>query len=78
MLRSVTLTAPSNWASYLINGDASGLPVDERAACDAWLAHRGLSFPVSCDDAGFVHTHDAYMFAPFGADCQSYTFLIGD
>lgn len=26
------------WASYLINGDASGLDDREIAACDAWLA----------------------------------------
>jgi hypothetical protein len=31
-----TVTAPSVWACYLINGDASGLEDVEIKACDAW------------------------------------------
>lgn len=27
---------PAHWAPYLINGDASGLPDEEQAECDAW------------------------------------------
>ena len=27
-----------HWASYIINGDASGLEDEDIAACDAWLA----------------------------------------
>lgn len=33
-----TCEAPASWASYLVNGDASGLEDDEQAAADAWLA----------------------------------------
>lgn len=70
----VNLTAPSHWASYLINGDASGLEDDEQAQCDAWIESVGLGAPVSCEDAGFIHHHDAYNVMPLGADCQTYTF----
>lgn len=70
------LTAPSHWASYLIIGDDSGMALEERRACDAWLNREGLGFPVSCDDSGFCHWHDAREESPFSADCQTYTFLV--
>lgn len=77
MARSVlTITAPSHWASYLINGDDSGLEPADIAACDAWIAREGVGLPVSCEDAGFRWRHDAYVESPFGADCQDYVFLI--
>ena len=69
-------TAPSGWASYLINGDGSGLEDDEVMACDAWIEHEGLGAPVSCEDYGFVRMHGAYRDFPYAADCQLYTFLI--
>lgn len=72
-----TLIAPSHWASYLINGDASGLGPDERHACDQWVRHVGLGSPVSCDDYGFASYHDARDFA-LAADCQTYTFYDPD
>ena len=73
-MNTVTLTAPSEWASYLINGDASGLNDAEIAACDAWIDDIGVGAPVGCEDAGFINWHDARLFAPFAADCQAYTF----
>ncbi len=30
------ITGPSHWASYLVNGDDSGLEPEEKAAADAW------------------------------------------
>lgn len=75
-LKPLTITAPSYWASYLINGDDSGLEPQEKAACDAWLAREAVGLPVSCDDAGFCHRHDAWAEAPYSADCQDYVFLI--
>lgn len=65
-------TAPSHWASYLINGDASGLDSDDIADADAFQAQYGT--PIDCADAGFIHAHDAYHICPFGSDCQTYTF----
>jgi hypothetical protein len=35
-VESDTITGPSYWASYLINGDDSGLSPEEKAQCDAW------------------------------------------
>jgi len=74
-MRTVTLIAPAHWASYLINGDASGLDRAERWAVDAWLASEGLGLPVSCEPAGFTAHHDATRFAPCAADCEAFDFL---
>lgn len=71
----IVLTAPSYWASYLINGDDSGMDEGEIAACEAWLEREGLGTPVSCEGAGFIWRHDAYHEMPLGADCQEYTFI---
>jgi hypothetical protein len=67
-------TAPSAWASYLINGDESGIDDDEMNAADAWLDSIDLGSPVDASDAGFIRHHDAYEFMPLGSDCQLYTF----
>lgn len=76
-LEVLTATAPSHWASYLINGDDSGLEPEEKAAADAWIdRHQDWGMPVSCEDAGFMWRHDAYAECPLGADCQTYTFLV--
>ena len=70
-----TATAPAYWASYLINGDASGLEGDEIAACDAWIERLGWGAPVSCEPGGFIAWHDARQEA-LPADCETYTFLV--
>lgn len=49
-LEPVTYTLPAYWASYLINGDASGISDNDRNQCDAFLAREGLPGPVSCSD----------------------------
>lgn len=72
--KTYRMTAPSAWASYLLNLDASGMTDDERDAADGWIADHRLGSPVSCQDAGFRWSHDAHQFAP-AADCQVYTFL---
>jgi hypothetical protein len=74
-MRTLTLTAPSHWASYLINIDSSGLDDDEVRVIHRWLDANDVSFPVSCDDAGFRWFHDASRFFSKGADCQTYTFV---
>lgn len=74
-MKTLYLTAPSAWAPYLINGDVSGLDQYELEACDDWLLSLGVSDPVSCEDAGFRHTHDASDFAPLSTDCQEYAFI---
>lgn len=86
MPRKITLLkriAPSSWASYLINADASSLTDEDIAACDAWvesLPYRGKRgpHPSTCDDVGFRHSHDARAFYKYAADCQEYTWLVID
>jgi hypothetical protein len=75
-LKPITATAPDAWASYLINGDASGITDEDQVQCDAWIAALGLGGPVTCEDAGFIRYHDAYAHCPLAADCQRYTFLV--
>lgn len=73
---TLTGTAPSHWASYFINGDASGMEDDEIAAADKFADWLGGSI-VSCEDAGFLKYHDAHAFYPYAADCQTYSALTG-
>jgi hypothetical protein len=67
--------APSYWASYLVNGDASGLSNEEREACDNWVAFLGINYHcVDAEPYGFVKIHDAFDFMPYAAECSTYTF----
>ena len=69
-----TFSAPSAWASYLINDDATGLEPDELRAARAWAAT--LPGSVSgCESVGFLTYHDARDLFPFAADCESYSVL---
>ncbi len=70
-----TATAPSHWASYLINGDATGLDEGEDKLVDQWVESLGWGSPCGCEDAGFISWHDARQFA-LPADCQVYEFLV--
>jgi hypothetical protein len=68
-------TAPSEWSSYLMHGDASELDEDEQQWCDDWIKSVGLGSPVECEDAGFRKRHDAFPFYPQAARCQRYIFF---
>ena len=72
-IETETYTLPSYWASYLINGDASGLEDSEQQECDEFLA----TVPGwICSDCGeesfFSHRNDAGTLA---GDCLEYTFF---
>lgn len=73
----IELTAPSYWASYLVNSDASGLNAVEKLACDNWLKTNEIFAVLDAVDAGFCWSHDASEFALAG-DCQTYTCEIAD
>jgi hypothetical protein len=70
-----TYTAPSCWASYLINGDATGISDDDRAEADKFVAHVvaaiGNGFPVDCSEPDFMWRPDFGM----AGDCCTYSFL---
>ena len=68
-------TLPAHWASYLINGDASGLKKGEQEKIDAFLARHDLPFPVSCsDETRFSWRNDANIC--LGGDVLDFTFLV--
>lgn len=74
-IEATELTAPRAWASYLIYDDPSGLSDEEQAECDAWIQSVGCGSPVDCVEADFIPYHDARQFAPYAADCATYTFI---
>ena len=66
---------PAYWASYLINGDASGLEVGEQETIDTFLAREGLPAPVSCSDEAYFSRHnDAH--TDRAGHVLEYTFLV--
>jgi hypothetical protein len=73
-LEPVTYTLPAYWASYLINGDASGLEPADKAAADAFLARENLPGPVDCGEQYFSRHNDAG--TGLAGDVCDYTFLI--
>lgn len=76
-LHTITATAPSYWACYLINGDAGDLDPAELDAADAFADAIGGNC-VDAVEAGFMHRHDAWDVCPFAADCATYTFLTSE
>ena len=52
----VSFTGPTCWASYLLNGDATGLSDEEREECDR--AAQGLGNCVDAIEIGFVSRPD--------------------
>ena len=75
-MHTFELTAPSHWASYLINFDTS-MEQYEIATCNEWLRTMGVinADCLDCQDAGFLWNHDASKYTP-AADCQFYTFQV--
>ena len=75
----LTFTAPTYWASAIINGDGSGLVASgEQEDVNAWLESLLPAYIVSTNDgddgegAGFLRWHDAEPFMPLAADCSYY------
>ena len=78
-MKTVVLSAPIYWASYLINSDASGMDDNEITACDAWLRAEFSRVRYDCVDCvgvGFMRYHDAASHYPLAADCAEFTFII--
>jgi hypothetical protein len=62
-----TVTAPAYWASYLVNGDASGITPEEKAHADAWREREGVLNVVSCEEESRFTRH-YQLYDPL-ADC---------
>jgi len=58
-MKFVTYTLPIYWASYLINGDCSGMEEEEIQEVDAFLERNGLGFCVDMDnEQEFARSND--------------------
>jgi hypothetical protein len=78
-IMTYTATAPSYWASYITNGDASGIDGSEQAACDAWLARNNgrCIGPADYDaESEFRAWHNAWNESPLACDCIDYLFIV--
>jgi hypothetical protein len=75
MRQTVTATGLSAWASYLINGDDSGIDAEDKRAANEFAQSLGGPI-VDCEDAGFMWRPDSFQFMPLGGDCQRYTALV--
>lgn len=68
----ITVTAPAAWASYLVNGDASGFDFygddEDEQACYAMEAELGCC--MGAEEAGFIASPDYGQ----AGDCAVYTF----
>lgn len=72
----VVMTLPSSWASYLVNGDSSGME-DELSDPEHPLTLKEIDDlvegeVVDCREHGFVKYHDAYCLQPLAGDCHQY------
>ena len=79
-IETVEVVAPATWASYFINGDASGLEDAEIAAADRWLEResKGCEFfdIVDCGEAYFGRWFDDWgQPGVTGGDLVEYTAL---
>ena len=72
-MNTETYILPAYWASYLINGDASGLSNDEQAECDAWTDNNPGGNCVDVGESYFARSNDAGTIA---GDVAEYTFFV--
>lgn len=74
-----TIDGAECWASYLINGDCSGLTEEERAACDNWLAielAEGETIVDCADEGRFTWSYDLHTHTGIkGGNVLAYTVL---
>jgi hypothetical protein len=74
MIEVDTVKAPIYWASYLINGDASGMEDHEIAECDAWSDSLDGWYVVDCtDDQDFGTFYFKVARRWLGCDLATYT-----
>jgi hypothetical protein len=75
-LNAQTYILPAYWASYLINGDDSGLSDSELNQCNDWLEKEGNPQIVDCGESYFSWHNDAQsVITRVGGDVCEYTAL---
>jgi len=72
-----TIKGPAAYASYYINGDASGLEEDEIRRADEWLEIHDVFDVIDCsDEPEFSSSSDAWGHTPYRAgDVLDYTIM---
>ena len=70
---TVQYELPMHWASYLINGDATGLEDHEKEVVDAWLKSESYPYFVDVSEPYFRWRNDA---TKLGGDVCTYTAFI--
>lgn len=64
-------TLPIYWASYLINGDSSGMDENEIKEIDAYLSKYPHHYCIGVQECGFQWRNDANN---LGAECGDFVF----
>jgi hypothetical protein len=72
-MKTQTFTLPAHWASYLINGDASGYTDEELHEIDEWMTTNSPGYGLDVGDVEFTWSGDDGW---LGADRAEYTFQI--
>jgi hypothetical protein len=60
MAQFFKVIGPAYWASYFVDGDASGLTDSEKRKADKWLARKEISNVVDCGEPFFTWHFDLY------------------
>ena len=69
-IETIEYTLPAYWATYLINGDFSGLEDGEQETIDAYIRAEGNPHFTDCGEQYFAHSNDA---TTLGGDVCDYT-----
>jgi hypothetical protein len=59
-----TITAPSYWASYLVNGDDSSLTTSEKLQADRWRQGKNVEQVLDCIEGSERYTNHYKLYAP--------------
>jgi len=72
-MKTETFLLPTHWASYLINGDASGYTDEEETEIVQWLVCNAPGPCIDCSDMGFLWRGDD---STLGCDRSEYVFQV--
>ena len=70
MIKTITYTLPSYWASALINNDFSGLSQSDNDDCLLWLVTNNTGNCLACDNQNTAGRYEGLI-----CDVMDYTFV---